>query len=162
MGVGLMGIAAFLPFATWPCWQCLTIGDQPPVSLASLADGYDNWLVPLILLTLAAALVGHLVNIRRRLLAVVCLSAALAAFALAVFDGTQPGRLFRWAVLPADLAQASYWVHPPPTGLGIGFYLFAFGAGAAVIGATAMVMNPPSRQGRRWQLRGQASPPLHG
>jgi hypothetical protein len=128
------------------------------VSVASLADGYDQWLVLLILLTLAAAAVGHLVNIRRRLLAVVCLLAALGAFALAVFDGTQPGRLFRWAVLPADLAQASYWVHPPPTGLGIGFYVFVVGAGVSVIGASAMLMNSARRQGRRWQPRGQAPP----
>jgi hypothetical protein len=143
-----MVMGALLPFATWPCWQCLVVGNQPSVSVASLADGYDQWLALVILLILAAAVVGYLLNIRRRLLAVVCLFAALGALALAAFDGTQPGRLFRWAVLPADLAQASYWVHPPPTGLGIGFYLFVFGAGAAAIGASAIVMNPPRSQGR--------------
>jgi hypothetical protein len=159
IGVGIMGIAAFLPFVTWPCWQCLVIGDQPPVSLASLADGYDQWLVLLILLTLAAAAAGHFRNIRRGLLAVVCLFAALGAFALAVFDASQPGRLFHWAVLPADLSQASYWVHPPPTGLGTGFYLFVVGAVIATIGASAMVMKLRGRHGRRMQLDAQLPPP---
>jgi hypothetical protein len=136
-----MGVGALLPFATWPCWECLVVGNQPPVSVASLADGYDNLLVLVLLLTLAAAATGHLANIRRRLTALVCLATALAAFALGLFDGSQPGRLFRWAVLPADLAHASYWVHPPPTGQGGGFYVFLAGGSIAIIGATVMVMN---------------------
>jgi hypothetical protein len=159
IGTGIMGTAAFLPFATWPCWQCLVIGDQPPVSVASLADGYDRWLVLLVLLSLAAAAMGHLMNIRRGLLAVVCFFAALGAFALAVFDAGQPGRLFQWAVLPADLSQASYWVHPPPTGLGIGFYVFVVGAVIATVGASAMVLDLRRGQGRWTQRDAQSSPP---
>jgi len=151
-----MGLAAFLPFATWPCFECLGAGGQIPVSFASLVDGYDQRLVLVILLTLAAAVVGHLAT-RSRLLAVLCLCAALSAFALGVFDATQPGRLFRWAVLPPDLAYASWWVHPPPTGLGIGFYMFIFGASAAVIGASAGIM--PRQRNERWRpLPGPAPP----
>ena len=157
IGAAVMGTAAFLPFATWPCWQCLVTGDQPPVSVASLADGYDRWVVLLVLLALAAAAVGHLMNIRRRLLAVVCLVAAFGAFALTVFDATQPGRLFQWAVLPADLSQASYWVHPPPTWLGTGFYVFVAGAVIALVGASAMFMNPWRRPGRPTQPDAQSA-----
>jgi hypothetical protein len=148
MGIVVMGIGAFLPFVTWPCWQCLVIGDQPPVSVASLAGGYDNWLMLLTLLTLAAAAAGHLANIRRRLLAAVVLTAAVGALALAVFDGNQPGRLFHWAVLSGDQTQASYWIHPPPTGLGIGFYVFLVGAVVAITGASAMVLNLSREHGR--------------
>lgn len=149
IGIGLMGAAAFLPFVTWPCWQCIVIGDQPMVTTASLADSYDKWLVLLSLLTLAVAAAGHLANIRRLLVAVVCLSAAFGALALAVFDATQPGRLFRWAVLSGDQAQASWWVRPPATGLGIGFYVFLVGAVVAILGASAMVLNLPHDHERR-------------
>lgn len=159
IGVGLMGVGALLPVVTWPCWDCLVVGNQPPVSVASLADGDDNLLVLVLLLTLAAAAAGHLANIRRRLTALVCLAAALGAFALGLLDGSQPGRLFHWAVLPADLAQASYWVHPPPTGLGGGFYVFLAGGGMAIIGAVAMVMNLGLKNGHQWQPGAQSPLP---
>jgi hypothetical protein len=152
IGIVLMGIGALLPFVTWPCWQCLVIGDQPPVSVASLADGDDNWLMLLTLVTLAAAVAGHLANTRRRLLAAVVLTAAFVALALAVFDGNQPGRLFHWAALSGDQTQASYWIHPPPTGLGIGFYVFLVGAVVAISGASAMVLSLPREHGRRGLL----------
>jgi hypothetical protein len=125
--------------------------------VASLADGYDNLLVLVILLTLAAAAAGHLANIHRRLMVVVSIAAALGAFGLGLIDGSQPGRLFHWAVLPADLAQASYWVHPPATGLGGGFYVFLAGAGVAIIGALGMAMNLGLKPGH--QSRSGASSP---
>lgn len=153
LGGGLMAIGAFLPFVTWPCWQCLVIGGQPPISVASLAQGYENWLVLLTLLTFATAAAGYLLGMFRMVAAGACLVTAVGAFALAVFEATQPGRLLRWAVLPADQAQASFWVNPPSTGLGIGFYAFLGGAIMAIIGAVAMLIDIRHQSAQRAQAQ---------
>jgi hypothetical protein len=73
----------------------------------------------------------------------------LGAFALGVFEGINPGRLLRWEVLPADQAQGSFWVHPPPTGLGVGFFVFLAGAGIAIVGASTMLTNLRRKDGQR-------------